>query len=401
MIALWLAFAACSRGGDTGAIDSGAPEPSASCAASEAFEPRLAAGELLYAQLGLGGFALGESAIVVGPSGATVLVDVGNDSHDDAVLDALDALDAQRAAAGWPARPPRQVDAVLITHFHADHADGLADLLGAVTLTGPVIHRGLVDLTPAANPDTVDKLRAAVAGRREVALCDDTGCPGLDLGALDDPDDAGPTWLHLGEGAALRIVAANGRMGAVSFVDEVGAIRSDDGNGENARSVVGVLEHGRFRLLFAGDLTTASPDSDPVEDLYAPQLASELGERGVDVLHLSHHARDSSNGAAWLDALLPRDGRDRNAVAGVSRAHLGSPHAVVVSRVIGDERLGSGALWTTRVAAGGTGGDGVIDAQGGAVVVGTGAGGDTYAVQAGPELDDGQATRWFHAARCD
>src|SRR5690349_7786688 len=41
---------------------------------------RPTAGELFYVQLGLGGLSTGEAALIVGPDGTRVLVDVGNDS---------------------------------------------------------------------------------------------------------------------------------------------------------------------------------------------------------------------------------------------------------------------------------------------------------------------------------
>src|SRR5688572_8500210 len=43
-------------------------------APTEVLSPR--AGELFYAQIGLGGLGLGESALVVGPDGTRVLIDV-------------------------------------------------------------------------------------------------------------------------------------------------------------------------------------------------------------------------------------------------------------------------------------------------------------------------------------
>jgi len=102
---------------------------------------------------------------------------------------------------------------------------------------------------------------------------------------------------------------------------------------------------------------------------------------GVDIMHASHHGRDSSSSAAWLDVLLPRDGRDRHVVMGVSTAHVGSPHAAVVAALV-DGRLSDGAIYTTRVALGGTSGNGVVDAQGGTIRVRTENGGAGYLLQA-------------------
>jgi glyoxylase-like metal-dependent hydrolase (beta-lactamase superfamily II) len=66
-------------------------------------------GELFYGQLGLGGLTMGESALLVGPDGTSVLLDVGNDSHAD---------DVARAAQEWTGAAA--VDHVVVTHFHGN-----------------------------------------------------------------------------------------------------------------------------------------------------------------------------------------------------------------------------------------------------------------------------------------
>jgi len=131
----------------------------------------------------------------------------------------------------------------------------------------------------------------------------------------------------------------------------------------------------------AGDLTGGGSDTDPVEAFVAQHLGDDLLELGADVLHLSHHARDTSSSTAWLDALLPADGRPRSAIAGISTAHLNSPHASVVEAVL-DGRLAEGALFVTTVAPGGTSSDELIDAEGGSVRVATAEGGAAVYVQA-------------------
>lgn len=358
-----------------GAVDAG-PCPALPAAPTAALRPT--PGELFYAQLGLGGLSLGEAAVVVGPDGTVVLIDVGNDSHDDDVAAALAEVTGATT-----------VDHIVITHFHADHGDGLTGVLGRIALTGTIVHRGLTDLTAAANDATV---AAVCRAGRGAPLCvtatppgcepstwtgsyPATGCPGLGRA------------LALGGGAGLTFLAADGVIGADRFEALVGPIDPTDTNGENARSVVALLAHGHFRMLVAGDLTGGGSDTDDLESFYAPRLtAVGVDARGVDVLHLGHHGRDTSSNRTWLDRLLPADGADRNAVMGISTAHLNSPHAAVLTNVLAAERLGAGRAWATRIATGGATAPGLVDAAGGRIVVATLDGGAAYAVQAvGPD----------------
>lgn len=338
-----------------------------------------AAGELFYAQLGLGGVSTGEAALVVGPDGTVVLIDVGNSSHDDDVADVLASLTGAL-----------HVDHIVVTHFHADHGDGLADLLGKVTLSGRLVHRGLTDLTPAANAGTIQSLceelgahpgaAAPLCAAATSAPCDPaawTGTyPAVACAGLDSED------LALGAGAALDFIAANGSIAGDRYEALVGPILTQDSNGENARSVVGLLHHGAFRMLFAGDLTGGGSDTDDVESFYAARL-SRVGvdASGVDVLHAGHHGRNTSSNATWVGALLPADGRSRNALTGISTAHLASPHAEVLANLLDGGRLSDGRFWTTTVATGGATAPGLESAQGGMVVLATLEGGAAYAIQ--------------------
>jgi len=395
-----------------------APPVDAACADALALPAeRLwpAPGELFYMQLGLPGLSLGEAALVVGPDGTTALVDVGNDSHDDNVAAWLADVVRRMNASGFPQRDPASVDHVVLTHFHADHADGLRQLLARVRLRGRVIHRGFVDLG-AANAGTVRAVCESVPAGASVPLCaaaapapcdpagwrgahPATGCPGLRGGDLLAGDATGTGYLRLGE-ARMEFLAADGRIGGDSYESAVGPMRADD-NGENARSLVGLLRHGPFRMLFAGDLTGGGSDTDPVEGFYASRLGavSDLDARGVDVLHVGHHGRNTSSSPAWLDRLLPIDGRDRTAVFGISRAHAGSPHASVLDALFARGRLGGGAGWTTRVASFGETDARLHDADDGAVIVRTLDGGRAYAVQVVDADGRPRVTRRYHAVR--
>ena len=378
-------------------------------------------GELFYVQVGLSGFSMGESALVIGPDGTIVWIDAGNDSHDDDIRATMNKFVAQmNETPGFPERKPNSVDHLVVTHFHSDHADGVQDLLDKGTITGRVIHRGLFDITGGTGVYTVEKLCNAFAAYPELssrlcqgpeeAPCDpeafegtypSTHCNGLDAGDLDVDGDAGPTRISFGGESGLVLVGANGCMAGDDFEDFEGPLDAKESNGENARSVVGILRHGDFRLLFGGDLTGGGNGTDDVEGFYADRLhlVSDIDELGVDVLHAGHHGRKTSSSPTWLDRLLPNDGLDRNGETGISSAHGGSPEFEVLEGFLSNNRLGDGRFWVTTVAPGGATHSDLVDAQGGLILVSTLGGGTSYIIQAMAKNGKILETRTYHTVR--
>ncbi len=315
-------------------------------------------GELVIEQIGLTGEAIGEAALVVGPDGTTVLIDVGNDCHADLVIEAL-----ERHAAGT------EVDHVLLTHYHADHIGGFDELFefsldgdrAPVSVREQVLTRGMVDIG------------AGGANRRELeSVCTWADAHADRFGALCEGDTApcgasapGGPWLAsscpglggalasipLGEGASLTVFAVSGwapdEEGFVSRIHDVDD-RLDD-PGENGRSMVGVIRHGDFAMVFGGDLTGGGKDTPDVEAAVVASAEREghpVPPGGVDVVKLNHHGIDSSTGEAWLEWLLPGDGQIRHALVGASSAYLSAPAPAVVERTV--PRLGGGSIWVTR-----------------------------------------------------
>jgi Metallo-beta-lactamase superfamily len=366
-------------GGAAAPFDAG-PEPTSTL--------RPIPGELTIIQLDLssGIPSIGEAAIVVGPDGTTVLIDVGNNSHDDDVRGAVLALNTVdlTPARGFTARDPLAVDWVVLTHFHGDHIGAMTDLLTssqALKVQQGIVHRGFVDLGAGTNEADVTALctlvRTPALSPLDVPLCtaaSQAPCSGWTQlhPATDCPGLRAPP-LQLGGGATLTFLAADGRTASAAAP----AFPNDTSNQENARSIVGEIHHGAFRYHFAGDLTGAGTTAEPdVETFVAAQR-----DGGADVIHVNHHARNTSSNAAFVAALAPSDGRARNAVAGINPAYLGSPQPEPVSAWLDTGRLGDGQLWVTRVASGGTTHARIVDAKA-AVIVQTIAAGAGYRVQA-------------------
>ena len=349
-------------------------------------------GELFYIQIGLSGISMGESAVIIGPEGTITLVDAGNDSHDKVITDIINNLISQMNSNGFSTKTQSEIDNVIITHFHADHSDGLQDIMENVTVKDKVIHRGFFDITNATEAATVTQLCETLEDNpgKELALCTgetrsgcsdwsstlpSSGCPVLRT------DDA---VIKMGEQSYINIFAVNGYISDGNFAADVQPFLTEDSNGENARSVAAVVSHGDFSLLFAGDLTGGGSDTDPVEGFYVSKLneVTDIDETGVDVLHAGHHGRNTSSSPEWINRLMPSDGKSRNMIMGISAAHLTSPHQETLDTTMNDNRLVNGNAWTTTVTTGGATHTNLINAFGGDILILTEKGGKIYHIQA-------------------
>lgn len=293
---------------------------------------------------------IGESMIVIGPSGRVVLIDTGSARHANEIAAELEARTGRRV-----------VDAVLLTHYHSDHIGGLDALVAAGVEIGEVIDRGDVHLEAANRPVLARARRTGIPHR---PLCTEEAC---EL----------PFALDLGEGATLTVFAVDGVILGERFPDVLNAGHT----GENGRSLTGLVRWGNFAYVFSGDLSGGGKITPDVEGFYAPRIPETLvPASGVELLHLGHHGIRTSANQAWLDRLLPSTGGDRGAITGTSASYLDAPADSVLDRLRG--RLGTGAVWIPQIGVF-SASDPLVEVARGSVTVRVDEGGDRWAVSGG------------------
>jgi hypothetical protein len=355
-------------------------------------------------------FAMGESTLVVGPDGTTILIDVGNNSHFDDVLEVVERINTQDLipSRGFPSRGARDIDWVILTHYHTDHIGAVVKLLTgsqALRIRQGLVTRGMVDLGAGVTESDTEALCSALNGTlasvsrplctaASPAPCSRsswgsqfpaTSCAGFlkgDLAAADDDGLNETTYLRLGGGGKLTLYGGNAHVVENGKVVAAPAFGDGTSHQENARSLLGWLEFGAFRYHFGGDLTGSGvSDAPDIETFISQHNAARIGALGADVVKANHHARRGSSTTNFVERLAPKDGNTRNVVAGINAGYGDSPHREALDAWLLHGRLGGGRFWVPRVAPLGARDPLLVEAQGD-VTVQTIAGGQGYRVQA-------------------
>jgi beta-lactamase superfamily II metal-dependent hydrolase len=224
----------------------------------------------------------GDSVLVKGPDGTTVLLEAGNTGKGtNFVVPYLKSIGLQ---------PANGLDYTIAGHQHCDHIGGLDE----------VVQAGYdVRVRNYYNGSTYAS--SCVDGWNAVA-------PATTAGAPVRP--AVGTQILLGNGAKMTIVAVNG--------DVIGGAHVGVSD-ENDRSIAVLLQYGGFDWLWASDLgggtidqactgrstTQLDVETAVVQAISPGGALPMISAGGIDVLHVNHHGSESSTNQNWMNYSSP------------------------------------------------------------------------------------------------
>ena len=215
----------------------------------------------------------GQATLIVSPAKQSILIDTGFAGGRDA-----DRIVQAAKAAGI-----KQIDYVLITHYHADHVGGVADLLQKFKV-GTFVDHGENQEDSAGPKKNYADYVAAIQHNPRVVLGPGQGVPlkGITLQVLS--------------AAGAHITDPLPGAGEANLYCASEKAPPED-TSENARSLGVLITYGKFRFLDLGDLTEKKE-----LELVCPN--NLLGT--VDLYLAAHHGGYPDNPRALVWALHPR-----------------------------------------------------------------------------------------------
>ena len=217
----------------------------------------------------------GQATLIVSPAGQSLLIDTG--------WAGFNGRDSDRIVAAARVAGVKQLDYLLITHYHRDHVGGVAQLADRMKI-GTFVDHG-------PNQEDSDVTREDYAAYQKVL--------GRAKHLVLGPGDGLPM-----SGITIRALTAAGEhiTDPLPGAGEANRYCSSepappDDLTENARSLGILLAYGKFRMIDLGDLTKKKELA-----LVCPN--NRVGT--VDLYVVTHHGFDQSNAKSIVWALHPR-----------------------------------------------------------------------------------------------
>jgi len=216
----------------------------------------------------------GQSTLLVSPSGQSLLVDTGWPDTD---------RDIKRIAEALQASGSKQIDFVVITHYHPDHVGGVPELLKQIKVGEFIDHGPNIENDEMAPEGYAAYLKSMGSIKRVVARPGDRiPIRGLDVEVL------------AAAGAHITQPVAGAGQPNPNCASET---KWPEDKTENGASMGILVTYGDFRFVDLGDLT-----KDKELGLVCP--SNLIGK--ADLFLVSHHGMNMSNTKSLVDALHPR-----------------------------------------------------------------------------------------------
>jgi competence protein ComEC len=214
----------------------------------------------------------GQATLVVTPSKQSLLVDAG--------WPGFSGRDAGRIAAAAKSAGVKQIDYLVITHYHTDHVGGVPQLVEKLPVKTFVDHGPNIETGKNADELNTTYQKALATGKHLVVK----------------PGDKIPL-----KGVDVTVLTANGEnIGSKLPGAGPNALcgkQFPEDKSENARSLGILISYGKFRMIDLGDLTSREE-----AELVCPE--NRIGP--VDLYLTTHHGADTSNADVIVHALKPR-----------------------------------------------------------------------------------------------
>ncbi len=217
----------------------------------------------------------GQATLLMSPNGASMLVDTGWPGNE--------GRDADRIQAAMKDDGLKQIDHVLITHYHTDHVGGVTELAKRVTIGEFLDHGVNREDSDITRHDYAAYLKVTEGKHRRTIHPGDT----IDISGL-----------------STIVLAADGKhIDAVPGVKPTpnpycaGEPKPEADPTENAYSAGILVTYGKFRFLDLGDLTKGGEIAMVCPNNPIPP---------IDLYLVTHHGFNLSNSRAIVDAIHPR-----------------------------------------------------------------------------------------------